>query len=112
MRPSGAPQNYESRGCFSNQCIGPIERAGITSASMDKIICSSQGNDPDQESERLFMVLADAAPVMIWMSDPDKLCTYFNKRWLDFTGRPAECQLGDGWLESIHPEDRQECMAT
>ncbi len=64
------------------------------------------------ENDGLFRVMADSAPVMIWMSGPDKLCTYFNKRWLDFTGRPAECQLGDGWLESVHPEDRQECMAT
>lgn len=50
-------------------------------------------------------MLADAAPVMIWMSDTDELCTYFNRRWLDFTGRPAESQLGDGWTGCIHPDD-------
>jgi PAS domain-containing protein len=39
------------------------------------------------ESEEHFRMLADAAPVMIWMSGVDKLCNFFNKPWLDFTGR-------------------------
>ena len=55
--------------------------------------------------EDVFRVMADNAPVMIWMSGPDKLCTYFNKRWLDFTGRPAESELGNRWTEGIHPDD-------
>ena len=40
-----------------------------------------------RESEARFRTVADAAPVMIWMSGPDKLCDFFNKGWLDFTGR-------------------------
>ena len=40
-----------------------------------------------RESEARFRTVANAAPVMIWMSGPDKLCTFFNKGWLDFTGR-------------------------
>src|SRR5439155_93629 len=43
-----------------------------------------------RESEARFRTVADSAPVLIWMSGPDKLCTFFNKGWLDFTGRTME----------------------
>lgn len=59
-----------------------------------------------KESERRFRLLADTAPVLIWMSDPAGRCAFLNRPWLDFTGRPLEAQLGEGWIESIHPGDR------
>jgi PAS domain S-box-containing protein len=65
-----------------------------------------------EESEARFRHLADAAPVMIWMSGPDVRATYFNQRWIAFTGRPAADQLGNGWIDAIHPEDRARCIAT
>jgi PAS domain S-box-containing protein len=65
---------------------------------------------PLRESEERFRVVANAAPVMIWIAGPDKLCTYFNQPWLNFTGRALEAELGNGWIDSVHPEDRQRCM--
>jgi PAS domain S-box-containing protein len=63
-----------------------------------------------RESEDRFRRMADTAPVMVWMAGPDKLCTYFNKSWLDFTGRPLEREIGNGWSQGVHADDFQHCM--
>jgi PAS domain S-box-containing protein len=65
-----------------------------------------------RESERRFRLVANTAPVMIWMSGSDKLCNYFNQPWLDFTGRSLEADLGNGWSEGVHPEDLKDCVGT
>jgi PAS domain S-box-containing protein len=65
-----------------------------------------------RESEERFRLVANTAPVMIWMSDADKLCTYFNQPWLEFTGRSLEAEIGDGWAEGVHPEDLRQCRNT
>jgi len=63
-----------------------------------------------RESERRFRLVANTAPVMIWMSGPDKLCNYFNQPWLEFTGRPIDAELGHGWSECVHPKDLKNCL--
>ncbi|MFZ0522892.1 MAG: PAS domain S-box protein [Candidatus Acidiferrales bacterium] len=62
------------------------------------------------ESEQRFRLVADSAPVLIWMSGVDKLCTFFNKGWLDFTGRTPEQEMGEGWASGLHPEDLERCL--
>jgi two-component system, cell cycle sensor histidine kinase and response regulator CckA len=63
-----------------------------------------------RESEERFRNLADTSPMLIWMSGPDKLCTFFNKGWLEFTGRTLEQEMGNGWAEGIHSEDMERCL--
>jgi PAS domain S-box-containing protein len=75
------------------------------------LVEEQQRNEKElRESERRFRLVADTAPVLIWMSGLDKKCNFFNKGWLDFTGRRIEEELGEGWVSSVHPEDVQRCV--
>jgi PAS domain S-box-containing protein len=65
-----------------------------------------------RETESRFRNMADASPVLLWMSRSDGLCTFFNQTWLDFTGRTMEEEWGVGWAEGVHFEDFQRCMDT
>jgi two-component system cell cycle sensor histidine kinase/response regulator CckA len=64
-----------------------------------------------RESEQRFRNMADAAPMMIWVSGLDKLCTFVNKTWLSFTGRTMDEAQGNGWSKAIHPEDLDRCVS-
>ena len=63
-----------------------------------------------RRSEENLRVLAKNESVLIWLAGPDKQCTYFNQVWLDFTGRKEEQELGEGWAEGIHPDERESCL--
>ena len=65
-----------------------------------------------RESEERFRNMANAAPVLIWISGSDKLCHWFNQVWLDFTGRTMEQEVGNGWAGGVHPDDLDRCLET
>jgi PAS domain S-box-containing protein len=65
-----------------------------------------------RDSESRFREMAKTAPVMIWMSGVDQRCSYVNEPWLNFTGRTLEQELGNGWADPIHPDDREGCVET
>ena len=94
------------RGNRKNKRIGQAKKQAVS-----KHITESKRVDAAlRENEERFRLVANTAPVMIWMSGTDKLCTYVNKPWLDFTGRSLEEELGIGWAEGIHPEHSEECL--
>ena len=63
-----------------------------------------------QNSESRFHIMANTAPVMMWLAGTDKQFIFFNKHWLDFTGHSLEQELGDGWRQGVHPEDLAYCL--
>ncbi len=71
---------------------------------LDKL---AQTREDIKKSEEKFRSLADSVPVLIWMSDQERNFIYFNKRWLDFSGRAFEEEAGLGWTENIHTDDRK-----
>lgn len=62
--------------------------------------------DITRESELLFESMADAAPVLLWLADTDGRRYFFNRPWLQLTARSPEEQIGDRWLNNVHPDDR------
>jgi PAS domain S-box-containing protein len=85
---------------------GPLAVAFVTDISDRKRIEAQL-----TESEARFRLIADAAPVLIKVAGPDGGGSYFNKGWLDFTGRTVEEEAGEGWLSRIHPEDLAPCQS-
>ena len=63
-----------------------------------------------RESEQHFRTLADSGSALIWTAGTNGLCNYFNRVWLEFTGRSFPQEAGEGWVEGVHPEDRQACL--
>lgn len=64
------------------------------------------------KAKELYLKIFEDFPALIWRSRLDKLCDYFNKTWLDFTGRTYEEEFGNGWTENIHPDDYDFCLNT
>jgi PAS domain S-box-containing protein len=58
------------------------------------------------EGERLFRQFAEVAPVLVWVADAGGACTFVSQGWLEFTQTRLEDNLGAGWLELMHPDDR------
>lgn len=65
-----------------------------------------------RDSESKFRAMADAAPVLIWIAGRDNERTWFNNRWLEFTGREMNRETSGGWTDLLHPDDKDECART
>ncbi|MBF0284987.1 MAG: DUF3365 domain-containing protein [Magnetococcales bacterium] len=65
-----------------------------------------------REQEKRYWALTDAAPVGVFHVDAEGRCLYVNDQWLGITGQTMEETIGPGWIDAIHPEDRDEILAS
>jgi two-component system CheB/CheR fusion protein len=89
--------------------IGQGSFSGIVMSFVD-ITSVKRVEEELRRSQQLFATVANLSPEMVWMSGLDKKCSWFNRTWLQFTGRTLEQERGDGWLQGVHPEDMEVCL--
>jgi PAS domain S-box-containing protein len=124
------PDSFVSRKSFEYRIILPDNSIRYILAEAGESITDNQGNilfltgiaqditlwkkieTELRESEFQYRNLADSGSALIWTSGTDKLCNFFNKTWLAFTGRTIEQELGNGWAEGVHPDDFDSCLQT
>lgn len=114
MRAKGSVVNHEARFRAKDGSLRVLLSSAETFEIDGEVFLLVSSNDVTEriESEERFRDLADAAPVMIWIVDPESECTYVNERFLDFTGRSKEEELGQGWMQGIHPDDYDATLKT
>jgi PAS domain S-box-containing protein len=95
---------------YVGKAVEPPDMSKGTIWLLEDVTAHQQAEMLLRESEERFKNMANSAPVLIWISGTDKLCTWFNKVWLEFTGRSMEQEYGNGWADGVHPDDLDSCL--
>lgn len=82
----------------------------VKGRSDSKLLRMENPGTPEILSSSEYQTLVEQSPILIWRSGTDMLCNYFNERWLAFTGRTMDQEIGNGWTEGVHSEDFDRCL--
>ena len=107
--PDGTVRWVRARGQSYDAAKGDPEHLFGMAADVTE---RKQAEEAKRENEERFRLVANTAPVLIWMAGINKLVIYVNDPWLQFTGQSLESQLGNGWADGVHPDDLQRCLRT
>ena len=108
-KPDGSVRWIEGSGRFLYSEDGtPLRMVGV---NLD-VTARRQMDSALRESEARFRMMADSAPVLIWIADPNQDRVWFNRPWLEFRGRSLVQEQGKGWTEGVHSEDVERCRKT
>jgi PAS domain S-box-containing protein len=89
-----------------------IENAMLYSQSQNEVRQRARIESELRESEERFRLMADSAPVLVWVTGPNAESTYYNQTWLDFRGVTLEEELRGDWSQAIHPDEREQTVNT
>ena len=104
IRPDGMTRWVDANGAFYYDEDGkPTRMVGIATDVTEQ----TRNEQALRESEQHFRQIADTAPAFLWLTGADGRCTYVNRFWTAFTGRRLDEELGSGWMEGMHPQDRR-----
>ncbi len=114
---AGYPLTVDGRAFGVLELVSGTRLSGALIADLDPIAASvaqyidrRRTSGALSESEERFRTMADSSPALIWLSEPDRRRTYFNKTWLAFTGRSPGELAGFGWVDDVYPDDRARYM--
>lgn len=87
------------------------EALRLTNERLEQELITTRNTQAALKSTELrFQLMANHAPVLIWISDLSKSCIWFNTPWLEFVGRSLEEEVGNGWAQHVHPDDHDYCL--
>ncbi len=89
-----------------------VNRQQVIILTIDDVTEQRQVQKKMNEKDALLQAIGENMTVMLWANGTDKKRHFFNKQWLDFTGRPLEEELNDGWLNTLHKEDLNRYLKT
>jgi len=102
---------FGTTSCEREWSVEFVEQLRVLANIFGNALARRRADEALRESEERFQALADDTPVSMWAMDTHGHVTFANKEALRFTGRPLGRELGTGWLDFVHPDDRASCLA-
>ena len=105
-------KNGEERIGFIGSALVDINARRCVLSSVTDITDRKRAEEATRASEARFREFANTAPAMLWITEPDGMCSFISRGWYDFTGQHEEEAFGTGWMNAVHPEDRDALQET